>query len=90
VHTNINIIKGVFTGLHYKLQTHLLIKEGTLHEEENLKFGHGPQRWAQHQDELAISTSNLTQYLGGITGVLCSWGEINTGTCPSRLGESQI
>jgi hypothetical protein len=28
--------------------------------------------------------------LGGITGPPCSWGDINTGTWPSRLGESQM
>jgi hypothetical protein len=27
---------------------------------------------------------------GDITGPPCSWGDINTGTWPSRLGESQI
>jgi hypothetical protein len=27
---------------------------------------------------------------GGITGPPCSWGDINTGTWPSRLGESRI
>jgi hypothetical protein len=30
------------------------------------------------------------QVPGGITGPPCSWGDINTGTWPSRLGESQI
>jgi hypothetical protein len=27
---------------------------------------------------------------GGLTGLPCSWGEINTGTWPSGLGQSQI
>jgi hypothetical protein len=27
---------------------------------------------------------------GGITGPVCSWGDINTGTWPSRLEESQM
>jgi hypothetical protein len=31
-----------------------------------------------------------TQCLGGITGPPCPWGDINMGTWPSRLGESQM
>jgi hypothetical protein len=50
--------------LNCKLHTRRLVREGALYEEarkcwtkENLKFGHGPQMWARHQDELEDWTS---------------------------------
>jgi hypothetical protein len=39
--------------------------------------------------KLTSTSSKINPMLGGITELHCSWGEIATGTWPSRLGESQ-
>jgi hypothetical protein len=54
-----------------------------------------PEKDSVDEAQQQLKTTDLTFHAlkepnaRSITGLPCSWGEINTGTCPSRLGEFQ-